>query len=94
MEFLIIGIATALNFIIIKAKIDKKRYEDAAFDASMLALLAFLFSGSYGGLVVAMVSSLAISGYLYLSPPKLIGTLLVKAKSKLEELKDHKRTRL
>ncbi len=32
MEFLILGVVSALNFIIIKTKLDKKRFEDAGFD--------------------------------------------------------------
>ena len=96
MEFIIIGLATAFNFIVIKAKLDRKRYEDAGFDFVLMCTLAVLFSGSYAGMVVAMVSSLVISIYLLFSPPKLVGGLLLRLKGKaeeLKELKEHKGTR-
>lgn len=59
-----------MNVLIIKWKAEKKRYEDAAFDAALLILLSWVFSGSYGGLVVATISSAIISLYLIASPPK------------------------
>lgn len=87
MEFILIGIVSAFNLIIIKVKLEKKRYEDAVFDLSLMALLAFLFSGSYGGMVVAMIASLAISIYLLISPPKFTAALRKKAEEELEEIK-------
>lgn len=87
MEFILIGIVSAFNLIIIKVKLEKKRYEDAVFDLSLMGLLAFLFAGSYGGMVVAMVASLAISIYLLISPPKFTSTLREKAAEELEEIK-------
>lgn len=69
MEFLILGLIVALNFIIIKMKLERKRYEDALFDGLLLALITFIFAGSFGGLIVGTVASLAISIYLYASPP-------------------------
>ena len=68
-------------------KLEKRRYEDAVFDLSLMALFAFLFSGSYGGMVVAMVASLAISIYLLVSPPKFTSSLRKKAEEELEEIK-------
>jgi Ca2+/Na+ antiporter len=90
MEFIIIGIVTALNFIVIKAKIERKRYEDAVFDFCMLIVLAFLFAGSYAGMVVAMTSSLVISLYLLFSPPKMVGSLVETFKTKAEEFRSGK----
>lgn len=87
MEFVLIGIVSAFNLIIIKVKLEKKRYEDAVFDLSLMALLAFLFSGSYGGMVVAMVASLATSIYLLASPPKFTSTLHKKFSEELDEIK-------
>lgn len=69
MEFLIIGIVSALNLIVIVHKFRKGRTEDGIFDSCLFALMATLFSGSYGGMVVAMISSLIISIYLWSSPP-------------------------
>lgn len=86
MEFILIGIVSAFNLIIIKVKLEKKRYEDAVFDLSLMALLAFLFSGSYGGMVVAMVASLAISTYFLVSPPKFVSMLHKKFSEELDEI--------
>lgn len=70
MEFLVIGVVTALNLIIIKIKMDKKRYEDGIFDLLLLILITVVFSGTYGGLVVGTIGSMFISLYLFASPPK------------------------
>ena len=56
--------------LIIKIKVERKRYQDAIFDLSLMAILAFLFSGSFGGMVVAMVASFSVSLFLLASPPK------------------------
>ena len=71
MEFGIIGIAVAFNFLVIKVKFERKRYADAILDVFLLTVISFLFAGSFGGLVVATVASAIISVYLYLFPPKL-----------------------
>lgn len=70
MEFLVLGIIVALNFIIVKMKLDRKRWEDATFDVLTLLVVMALFSGSYAGLVVGSVASLFISIYFFASPPK------------------------
>ena len=70
MEFIIIGIVSALNLIVIVHKFKKGRVEDGIFDAILFALMTSLFSGSYGGMVVAMISSLVISIYLLASTPE------------------------
>jgi hypothetical protein len=72
MEFLIIGMATAMNVLIIKWKVEKKRYEDAIFDGAVLIGLSLVFSGTYGGLVVATIASAIISLFLIASPPKFV----------------------
>jgi hypothetical protein len=82
MEFVIIGIVTALNILFIKKKFDKKRYEDGVFDLALLIIITIIFSGSYGALVVGMVASLIISISFYANPPKFIGPLFSKIKSK------------
>jgi hypothetical protein len=75
MEFIVIGIISALNLIVIVHKFKKGRIENGVFDAILFIVLASLFSGSYGGMVVAMISSLIISLYLWCSPPKLFKNL-------------------
>lgn len=70
MEFLILGLVVAVNFIIVKMKLDRKRWEDAVFDVLTLLVVMALFSGSYAGLIVGSVASLFISIYFFASPPK------------------------
>lgn len=69
MEFIIIGIVSALNLIVIIHKFKKGRTEDGVFDSILFGLMASLFAGSYGGMVVAMIASLIISIYLLACPP-------------------------
>lgn len=70
MEFLILGLVVAINFVIIMNKFKKSRYEDAIFDCGIFAIIMLMFSGSYAGLIVGSIASLFISIYLYASPPK------------------------
>ena len=44
---------------------------DNVFDIAILGTLSFLFSGTLGGLTIAMVSSFAVSIYLYFFPPDI-----------------------
>jgi len=83
MEFLVIGIVTAVNMIVIIMKFKRKRYEDGIFDMLLLTLVTVMFSGSYGGMVVSMVASMIISIYLFANPPKLF-----KAIAQTEEAKE------
>lgn len=71
MEYLLIGITVFFNIAIIKWKLNKERYFDAVIDISLLALVMFVFSGSYGALVVGTVASALVSILLLISPPKL-----------------------
>jgi len=71
MEFIIIGIAVAFNFLVIKVKFERKRYADGILDLALLTTISFLFAGSFGGLVVATVASALISIFLFVFPPKL-----------------------
>lgn len=70
-------------------KLDRKRWEDAAFDLLTLGILMALFNGSYAGLIVSSVASLFISLYFFASPPKFFSgkdgflhTLIQRAKRK------------
>lgn len=69
MEYLILGLVVAINFIIIKMKLDKKRWEDAVFDIAVLLIIMALFRGSFAGLIVGSVASLFMSLYFFASPP-------------------------
>jgi hypothetical protein len=81
MEFVLIGLITAANLIFVKKKFELKRYEDGAFDLFLLIVITVIFGGSFGGLVVGMVASLAISMYLFASPPKFITPLFSKLRT-------------
>ena len=71
MEFLVIGVAVAFNFLVIKVKFEKRRVADATLDLFLLTVISFLFAGSFGGLVVATIASAIISIFLYFFPPDL-----------------------
>lgn len=89
MEFLIIGIVSALNLIVIVHKFRKGRVEDGIFDSILFAVMAIMFSGSYGGMVVSMISSLIISIYLWTSPPTFFKNAVTSptSKSTLSDIK-------
>ena len=72
MELILIMIAVAANFLLLKWKVEHERYADAAFDVIVLVILSYLFSGSYGGMVVAMGAGAIISVYLLKYPPKFL----------------------
>lgn len=72
MEYLIVGICVFLNIAFIKWKFDKARYSDALLDTTLLVGVMYLFSGSYGALVIGTVASAMISVFLFFSPPKAL----------------------
>lgn len=71
MEYLVIGIAVAFNLLIVLWKFKKERILDASVDATLLILVAIVFSGSYGALVIGTVASAVVSVYLLISPIKV-----------------------
>ena len=71
---MLIGLATAFNALIIKWKVEKSRYEDAALDVAILIVFVSIFSGSMGGAVIATISSFIVSIYLLMSPPKFLNS--------------------
>jgi hypothetical protein len=75
MEALLIGLATAFNFLILKTKIEKSRYQDAIFDAIVLLLLSIMFGGTLGGMVIATIGSAIVSLSLLISPPKFLSNI-------------------
>lgn len=68
MQFILIGIVSAINLIVIVHKFRKGRIEDGILDSVLFGVMASMFSGSYGGMVVAMIASLVISLYLWANP--------------------------
>lgn len=80
MELIIIGLVTAANFLILKIKAEKNRWADLIFDLVVLSILSFMFSGTLGGLTIAMISSFVVSVYLYFFPPNIKKILNIKFK--------------
>ena len=59
------GIFTAINAAVIFMKLRAKRYADAVADSAILSVLAKLFAGSLGGLVIATTASVILSVFFY-----------------------------
>ena len=74
MEFLIVGIVTAFNIIVIMMKFNHNRESEAFLDMVLFGVVLWLTSGSLGGMIVGMIASAFISIYLYFSPPKFLET--------------------
>ena len=82
MYLLAVGVAVALNLIFIKFKLERKRYEDAILDTTILVGIGYLFSGSFDALVVGTMASLLISIYLFIFPPKFSSSIVLFKKPK------------
>jgi len=75
MSYLLIGIAVSLNIIFILLKFKLGRTADATLDLVILICVMYVFTGSYGALVIGTIGSLIVSLYLFISPPELsVGT--------------------
>ena len=70
MEMLVISIAVFLNFMLLKWKLDHKRYMDFGVDLIVLIALAYLFAGTMSGMAVGLIAGAMMSLYLLVSPPK------------------------
>ena len=68
MGFLLIGLCTAFNFVVIIRKYRLKRYVDTLIDFATMVIICILFSGTFSALVVGMIASMAVSFYLYFNP--------------------------
>jgi len=68
---LIAGFATFFNFLVLKWKFTNNRVADGALDASTLAIILYVTSGSMSGMVIGMIASSLFSVYLLWSPLKL-----------------------
>jgi hypothetical protein len=66
-----LGIAVLFQFIILRIKWNKGRYEDVGVDILMLAILNGIFGGSILGVISATAGSTLISLYLIWYPIKL-----------------------
>jgi len=70
MEAIIMGLAVAFNLMVIKYKIEHKRFSDGIMDLSMLILIGIFFSSSTEALMIGTMASAFISIFLYFNPPK------------------------
>lgn len=71
MDLILIGLCVGLNFIVLIHKYRLKRYADATLDMLLLAIICFLFSGTFSALVAGTIASVFISSYLYFKPVSL-----------------------
>lgn len=72
MEVLVIGVATAFNFLVILWKFKRNRVEDGVLDLVIFAIISAMFAGTIAGMSVGMVASAIVSTYLLFSPPKFM----------------------
>ena len=70
---MVMGICTALNFVVIISKYRRERYMDATLDFALLGVICFLFSSGINALCIGMIASAVISGYLWFKPVSLAG---------------------
>ena len=75
MEALVIGIATAFNFIVIMFKFKRGRWEDAIFDTLIFIVISYMFAGTISGMSVGMVASAVVSIWLWFDPPEFLQKL-------------------
>ena len=72
---MVMGICTALNFVVIISKYRRERYMDATLDFALLGVICFLFSSGINALCIGMIASAFISMYLWFKPVSLAGML-------------------
>lgn len=70
---MVMGICTALNFVVIISKYRRERYMDATLDFALLGVICFLFSSGINALCIGMIASAVISAYLWFKPVTLAG---------------------
>ena len=78
MEYLLIGMVVAINFVVVIRKYRLRRFTDATVDMVLLAIVYKLFEGSFGALVTGTFASMFISIYLYFNPITIAGFFQAK----------------
>lgn len=68
MNTTIMGIATALNVIVVLWKLRNDRILDGIIDGALLAAVMYVFMGSVSGLQMGTIGSAMVSIYLLLDP--------------------------
>lgn len=72
MEVLVIGLATAFNFIVILVKFKSNRILDGILDITIFTIISSLFTGTISGMSVGMVASAVVSIWLWFNQPKFL----------------------
>ena len=84
MEYMIIGIMVALNIILVLWKLRHHRIFDGLLDSGALILVASVFTGGLGSLIIGTIGSLIVSLYLLIFPPSFFS---FKPKPKRTDMK-------
>ena len=71
MEYLIIGVAVAINILVVVWKLQSGRVFNGIIDGALLVLVAITFSNSLGALIIGTIGSLFVSIYLTVKPFKV-----------------------
>ena len=87
MEAVIVALVTVANILIIKWKLEHKRFEDAFFDGGILVVLIMVSGGTLGGLIISTIVSFVISLSFLISPPRFLPE--VNTKQVLQRFKDN-----
>ena len=69
--FTLIGFAVAFNILIVIWKLTNDRVFDGIIDGALLCLVAMVFSGTQGALVIGAIGSMVVSIYLLIRPLRL-----------------------
>lgn len=69
--FSLVGLAVAFNILIVIWKLTNNRKFDGFIDGTLLVLVAIVFSGSQGALVIGTIGSMIVSLYLLIKPLRL-----------------------
>lgn len=70
MEYLLIGVAVAINILVVVWKLQSGRAFNGIIDGALLILVAITFSNSLGALIIGTIGSLFVSLYLTVKPFK------------------------
>ena len=79
MEYLIVGVATGINILLVISKFRNKYYDEAFIEIATLLFISYLFQGTLGGVIIGMIGSIVVSIYL-------IVTRKSRGKGKRDEL--------
>jgi hypothetical protein len=93
MAIVVFGMFLAGNIAVLKWKLERERYADAALDATILVSLAWIFGGSITGLAIATIASTVISAYLFISPPDKLLEKMNQKNKKGKKRKHRRRVR-